>query len=150
MTENNFLHIVWGSDVFCDYRMAMKCIQEFQIQESEELLNRILELLLCGPLLPNTILECLDNFKDAFSSSSIDLLRNLLELEMNRGHQEMVICLTNIMFLHDPLNEEALSAKCAVLSAQGKKGIAHNVYDRFCREYRESMGEDYKKSFSAL
>ena len=150
VTENNFLHIVWGSDVFCDYRMAMKCIQEFQIQESEELLNRILELLLCGPLLPNTILECLDNFKDAFSSSSIDLLRNLLELEMNRGHQEMVICLTNIMFLHDPLNEEALSAKCAVLSAQGKKGIAHNVYDRFCREYRESMGEDYKKSFSAL
>ena len=55
----------------------------------------------------------------------------------------MIIRLADIMFLHDPLNEEALAAKCTVLSAQGKKGIARNVYDRFCKEYRDSMGENY-------
>lgn len=150
VTENNFLRVNWGDEVFCDYHTLLKCIRDYRKCENEEVLDRILELLLCGPLLPNTILDWLDNFKDSFSSSSIDLLRNLLEIEVKRGHQEMVIRLTNIIFLHDPLNEEALSAKCAVLSAQGKKGIAHNVYDRFCREYRESMGEDYKVPFSAL
>lgn len=150
VTENNFLHICLGDDVFCDYHTVLKCIRDYRMCEDEKVLDRILELLLCGPLLPNTIFDWLDNFKDAFSSSSIDLLRNLLEFEMQRGRQEMVIRLTDIIFLHDPLNEEALSTRCTVLSAQGKKGIAHNVYERFCREYREAMGEDYQVPFSAL
>ena len=89
-------------------------------------------------------------FKDAYSSHSIDLLKNLLEIEIQRNHQEMIIRLADIMFLHDPLNEEALAAKCTVLSAQGKKGIARNVYDRFCKEYRDSMGENYKIPFVSL
>ena len=56
----------------------------------------------------------------------------------------MIIRLADIMFLHDPLNEEALAAKCTVLSAQGRKVLPENVYDRFCKEYRDSMGENYK------
>ena len=118
--------------------------------KSEELLNRILELLLYGPLLPNTIVDWLDDFKDAYSSHSIDLLKNLLDIEISRNHQDMIIRLADIMFLHDPLNEEALAAKCAVLAAQGKKGIARNLYDRFCKEYHDSMGESYKIPFADL
>lgn len=147
VTENNFLRIKWGTSVFCDYHTLMTCTKQFEQEKSEELLNRILELLLYGPLLPNTVFDWLDDFKDAYSSHSIDLLKNLLEIEIQRNHQEMIIRLADIMFLHDPLNEEALAAKCTVLSAQGKKGIARNVYDRFCKEYRDSMGENYKIPF---
>lgn len=150
MIENNFLRIKWGTNVFCDYHTLLACTKQFEQEKNEELLNQILELLLYGPLLPNTILDWLDDFKDAYSSYSIDLLKNLLDLEIQRNHQDMIIRLADIMFLHDPLNEEALAAKCAVLSAQGKKGIARNLYDRFCKEYRDSMGEDYKRSFSNL
>ena len=150
ITENNFLRIKWGTTVFCDYHTLLTCTQQFEQEKSEELLNRILELLLYGPLLPNTIFDWLDDFKDAYSSHSIDLLKNLLDIEIQRNHQEMIIRLADIMFLHDPLNEEALAAKCAVLSAQGKKGIARNVYDRFCKEYRDSMGENYKTPFADL
>ena len=127
ITENNFLRIKWGTTVFCDYHTLLTCTQQFEQEKSEELLNRILELLLYGPLLPNTIFDWLDDFKDAYSSHSIDLLKNLLDIEIQRNHQEMIIRLADIMFLHDPLNEEALAAKCAVLSAQGKKGIARNL-----------------------
>ena len=148
VTENNFLRIKWGTSVFCDYHTLMT--KQFEQEKSEELLNRILELLLYGPLLPNTVFDWLDDFKDAYSSHSIDLLKNLLEIEIQRNHQEMIIRLADIMFLHDPLNEEALAAKCTVLSAQGKKGIARNVYDRFCKEYRDSMGENYKIPFVSL
>lgn len=148
--ENNFLHIKWGADVFCDYHTLLMCTKQFEQEKSEELFNRILELLLYGPLLPNTIVDWLDDFKDAYSSHSIDLLKNLLEVEIRRNHQDMIIRLADIMFLHDPLNEEALAAKCAVLSAQGKKGIARNLYDRFCKEYHDSMGENFKTSFTDL
>ena len=150
VTENNFLRIKWGTSVFCDYHTLMTCTKQFEQEKSEELLNRTLELLLNGPLLPNTVFDWLDDFKDAYSSHSIDLLKNLLEIEIQRNHQEMIIRLADIMFLHDPLNEEALAAKCTVLSAQGKKGIARNVYDRFCKEYRDSMGENYKIPFVSL
>lgn len=150
MIENNFLRIQWGTDVFCDYHVLKECAKQFEQERSEELLNKILELLLYGPLLPNTIIEWLDDFKDDYSSFSIDLLKNLLDIEISQNHQDMIIRLADIMFLHDPLNEEALAAKCAVLSAQGKKGIARNLYDRFCKEYYDSMGENYRIPFAEL
>lgn len=150
MIENNFLRIKWGTGVFCDYHTLITCTKQFEQEKSEELLNRILEILLYGPLLPNTILDWLDDFKDDYSSYSIDLLKNLLNIEISRNHQDMIIRLADIMFLHDPLNEEALAAKCSVLVTQGKKGIARNLYDRFCKEYHDSMGETYKVPFADL
>lgn len=150
MIENNFLRIKWGTGVFCDYHTLITCTKQFEQEKSEELLNRILEILLYGPLLPNTILDWLDDFKDDYSSYSIDLLKNLLDIEISRNHQDMIIRLADIMFLHDPLNEEALAAKCSVLVTQGKKGIARNLYDRFCKEYHDSMGETYKVPFADL
>ena len=150
MIENNFLRIKWGTGVFCDYHTLITCTKQFEQEKSEELLNRILERLLYGPLLPNTILDWLDDFKDDYSSYSIDLLKNLLDIEISRNHQDMIIRLADIMFLHDPLNEEALAAKCSVLVTQGKKGIARNLYDRFCKEYHDSMGETYKVPFDDL
>lgn len=153
ISENNFLRIRLGEDLFCDYHEVIGCIRRFKQPGGEsdpELLDRIFELLLCGPLLPNTIAEWSDDFKDAYSSLSIDLLKSLLEQERRRNRQDLVLRIADIMFLHDPLSEEALAAKCAVLSAQGKNGLARNVYDRFCKEYRRSIGEEFKTPFSDL
>ncbi|WP_300704845.1 hypothetical protein [Bacteroides sp.] len=145
ISDAGFLRIQWGKDVFCDYKTALDCIHSFKEngeQGDNELLNRIFEVLLYGPLLSNTIVDWLDEFKDAFSSLSIDLLRNLLEIHQH--HQDTVLRMADILFLHDPLSEEALAAKCNVLYLQGKKGLAKSVYDRFCKEYRDSLGEEYK------
>ena len=153
MSDGGFLRIIWNENVFCDYCTALHCMELFQRnagQKDEALLNQILELLLYGPLLSNTIVDWLDEFKDAYSSLSIDLLRNLLDIEYQKKDHEMVLRITDIMFLHDPLNEEALSAKCSVLFLEGKKGIAKSVYDRFCKEYKDSLGEDYKIPLSKL
>ena len=148
---NGFMSISWGKDVFCDYHAILAYVKEFkQASDNKELLDRILEILLYGPLLSNTKINWLDEFKDAYSSLSIDLLNNLLELESERQHAEVVLRIADIMFLHDPLNEEALTAKCKILSNQGKKGIAKNLYDRFCKEYRDTLAEEYKVTFSDL
>lgn len=153
ISEGGFLKMKWKENVFCDYRAALHCMELFQkneAQKDEALLNRMLDLLLYGPLLSNTIVDWLDEFKDAYSSLSIDLLKNLLDIEQMRSNNEMVLRITDILFLHDPLNEEALAAKCSVLFSEGKKGIAKSVYDRFCKEYRDSLGEDYTVPLSKL
>ena len=153
LSDGGFLKIQWKEKAFCDYHTALHCMELFQRNGSlkdDVLLNQILELLLYGPLLSNTIADWLDAFKDSYSSLSIDLLRNLLDIEYKKNDHEMVLRITDIMFLHDPLNEEALSAKCLVLFSEGKKGIAKSVYDRFCKEYRESLGENYKVPLSKL
>ena len=62
----------------------MDLLQKNGAQKDEVLLNQILELLLYGPLLSNTIVDWLDEFKDAYSSLSIDLLRNLLDIDIGK------------------------------------------------------------------
>lgn len=118
--------------------------------DSDEVLTRILEILLYGPLLPGYETEWLDDFKENNSSISIDLLNNLLRQEAERHNDKMVLCIADIIFLHDPLNDKALAVKCQVLSRQGKKGIAKRTYDRFCKEYKDSMNEDYEVAFADL
>lgn len=151
ISELGFLRIRWGENVFCDYHTALSCIREFKEngeRGNDKLLNQILEVLLYGPLLSNTIVDWLDEFKDAYSSLSIDLLRNLLEVQ--RNDYETVLRIADILFLHDPLSEEALIAKCSILYKQGKKGLAKSIYDRFCKEYKESLGEEYKVPLNSL
>lgn len=151
VSDAGFLRIRWGEGIFCDYCTALDCIRKFKENGEhgdDKLLNRILEILLYGPLLSNTIVDWLDEFKDAYSSLSIDLLRNLLDIQ--RKNYDTVLLITDILFLHDPLNEEALAAKCSILYIQGKKGLAKSVYDRFCKEYKDSLGEEYKVALCNL
>ena len=61
-----------------------------------------------------------------------------------------VFRIADTMFLHDPLNENALSAKCHVLYENDRKGLAKKVYDKFAKEYEEMLGEEYKTPFSNI
>lgn len=148
--DNGFLSIIWDNNIFCDYCTAISYINEYKKQDKndETYINKIIELLLFGPLLSNTKDEWLDDFKENYSSLSIDLLTNLLSSK--KYNQETSLHIIDIIFLHDPLNEEALSAKLSILFSQGKKGLATNAYNRFCKEYKELLGEEYKKSISDL
>jgi len=56
--------------------------------------------------------------------------------------------LAECILIYDPLNDEAFAMKCSVLYHLGKKGMAKNFYDSFCREYKLMLGTDYSQSFS--
>jgi two-component SAPR family response regulator len=58
--------------------------------------------------------------------------------------------LADCILVYDPLNEEAFAMKCSVLYHLGKKGVAKNLYDSFCREYKQSLGINYSVSFNNL
>lgn len=153
ISSNGYLSIKWGKNVFCDYHTMMdylKAYNEGEPLESDEELDRILEILLYGPLLQGYETDWLDDFKDNYSSFSLDLLNKLLRQKVAEGNDCMVLCIADIMFLHDPLNEEALEIKCQILARQGKMGLAKRSYERFCKVYQESMAEEYDKSFPSI
>ncbi|GLL52389.1 hypothetical protein KUBF_00510 [Bacteroides finegoldii] len=94
--------------------------------------------------------DWLDDFKAAYSNSSIEWLDNLLDMERKKQNVPMILHIADTMFLHDPLNENALSAKCHVLYKNNRKGLAKKVYDKFVKEYEGMLGEEYKISFSNI
>jgi hypothetical protein len=58
--------------------------------------------------------------------------------------------IADALFLHDPVNEEALSIKCSILYHSGKKGIANSVYTNFCKEHYHLLGIAYKHPLSDI
>lgn len=129
----------------CDYLEALRLYRE---GGSEESVDRLLELLLRGMMLPNCEFEWLDPIKSDFSNMTIDFL--IRQFEREDLPTEVKLRAADTIFKHDFLNEEALKAKYRLLYADGKTGLSKNVYDNFCKEYRASLGMQYSVSFKDI
>lgn len=114
---------------------------------SPEMVDEILELLLMGPLLPKTRYEWLDKYKAEFSDSALTILNKFLKYEIEHDGVK-AYRIAETISLHDPLSEEAMIAKCQILSKRKMYGLAKNIYHKFCAEYERSLGEQFKMSFS--
>jgi len=137
------------NDVFFDYKEISNRIAEINRHEnvSPELVNEILELLLMGPLLPNTRYEWLDKYKGNYSDAALTMLNKLLKYEFEKD-SELAYRIADTISLHEPLSEEAMIAKCKILSKRKMIGIAQNIHQKFCKEYMHSLGEEYPQSFA--
>lgn len=140
VNQSGFWSIRLEDDTLCDYLEALRLYEENDNRQVEKLL----ELLLRGPMLPNTEIDWIDTFKNDFSNATIDLLCRLLKQEDLSDALRLKIADT--LFQHDYINEDALSVKCRILYRQGKKGLAKTVYDTFCKEYALSLGTSYPVS----
>ena len=143
--QNKLWRIDFGEGVQCDYLEACRLFEEGAAGED---VDRLLELLLRGPMLPNTELDWVDGFKSAFSNHTIDFLCR--QLRRKDLPDATLLQAANTIFQHDFLNEDALRAKVAILCRQNKPGLAKTVYDSFCKEYRKSLGVDYAVPFKEL
>lgn len=144
LNQNGFWSIQFEDGALCDYLEALRLYRENNSQN----LERLLELLLSGVMLPNMEIDWIDTFKNEFSNNTIDLLYRLLKRD--DLSETLRLKIADIMFQHDYINEEALCVKCRILCQQGKKGLAKTVYDTFCKEYSSSMGTDYKYSLMEI
>ena len=137
INRNGFWSIRFEQDCLCDY---LEAIRLYQQNDSEDL-ERLVELLLHGAMLPNMEIDWIDKFKSDFSNYTIDLLSRVLKRDDLPDNFRVKIADT--LFLHDYINEEALAEKCRILCKQGKKGLAKTIYNSFCKEYALSLGTDY-------
>jgi DNA-binding SARP family transcriptional activator len=143
--QNKLWSIDFGEGVACDYLEACRLFGDGAAGED---VDRLLELLLRGPMLPNTELDWVDGFKSAFSNHTIDFLCR--QLRRKDLPDVTLLQAANTIFQHDFLNEDALRAKVSILRRQNKTGLAKTVYDSFCKEYRKSLGVDYSVPFKEL
>lgn len=136
----------------CDYIEAVtllrKIKQEGEAEQHE--LKKVLKLLMRGMLLPNTEEEWVDAFKSTFSNLTIDFLIELIQDNRYQLSDDLKIKIADVLLSHDSINEIALALKCSVYFNSGKKGLAKNVYDNFCKEYSHLLGIDYKYSLMEI
>ena len=143
--QNKLWSISFEDGAQCDYLEALRLFRE---GNGEEDVDRLLELLLKGQMLPNTELDWIDDYKSAFSNATIDFLCRQLKRE--DLHDKTRLQAANTIFQHDFLNEDALQAKVRILCKENKPGLAKSIYDNFCKEYRKSLGIDYGVAFKDI
>lgn len=141
-----------GKDIYCDYYECLILMKQLKNKENRNLqdIQRLLSIVSTGDLLPDLQTEWLDSFKADFANELIDLLLDIMcqkEFEMSLP---MKIEISNVIFVHDALNEDALQIKCICLVEMGKNGLAKNIYNSFMKEYKEWFGVEYKFTFEQL
>lgn len=140
-----------GSDVLFDFGEANRLMDAIENGEAgEELTDRVLELLQRGPLLPMQPLVWLDDVKSNYSNRAICLLKSLAIRATRQGDDTQLYHIAEAIMAHDPFNEEALALQCHILCKRRTTGLAKHLYNKFCKTYRQSMGEPYEKSFSEV
>lgn len=144
--------IEFGADIYCDYYETLILIRK--IKESKEInsndINKLLSIVSEGELLPNMQVDWADAFKSDFSDELVDLFMHLIRQKETLFPDITYIDIANALFIHDPLNEDALKLKCSVLVKMGKNGLAKNTYITFVKEYAAWFGADYKYSFTQI
>ena len=149
INKHGYWSIAMDKTITCDYLEAMallKVINENENNSKE--VNRLLNFLLRGVLLPNIEIDWLDNFKSDFSNLAIDILLKLSKKENYSLDDNSRMQIADMILMHDPLNEEALSIKCSILFNSGKIGIANTVFNNFCKEYNSLLGVAYKSTLA--
>ena len=152
----NKIETYWSTEfqekVYCDYEEALKLITKIK-ENKEATINDIKELLsivVAGEFLPNMPVEWADAFKADFSDQLVDLILKLINQKETIFSDSVYINMANVLFIHDPLNEDALKLKCSVLVKTGKNGLARNTYATFVKEYALLFGTEYKYSFDQI
>ncbi len=143
-SHNGFRNINFGEGTTCDYLEALKL---FDSKDSESL-DRLLELLFNGMILPNVEIDYVDTFKSNFSNRTLDLLSDLISKPDLSSALKLKIAET--LFQHDYINEDALFVKCRLLHSQGRTGLAQTTYASFCKEYRSAIGSEYPHSLTDI
>lgn len=152
--KNSYWTITFPDSAFSDYKEALTLLEKSKGSQfnNPEILERLLELLSSGDILPNIQFEWIDNFKSDFSSQVIDCLLHYLNSKNETIATNLSIRLkiAETILTYDSINEDAIAIKCQVLYHVGKKGLAKSVYNNFIRDYKALLGEVYSKTLKNL
>ena len=149
VNNNSLWKIQMDSTIFCDYCEALQLLRKANSSGLSEIeIKQLIALLSFGELLPAIQTDWMDEFKSRFANETIDGLGSLFNLKEVRNNISLRYHLAECILVYDPLNDEAFAMKCSVLYHLGKKGMAKNLYDSFCKEYKNALGIDYAILFN--
>ncbi len=149
VNENLYWKVNIEEPLFCDYIEISNLLSKSKSNSlTKDEINQLIALLSIGEILPAIQTEWIDGFKSQFVNETIDELTSLFNVKDVSDDFSLRYHLAECILVADPLNDEAFAMKCSVLYHLGKKGMAKNMYDSFCREYKHVLGIDYAISFN--
>ena len=150
--KGTYWSIEFKENIYCDYYESLVLIKKIKENNASNIgdVKKLLSIVTRGELLPNIQTEWGDIFKSDFSNDLVDLILQLIRQKETVFSDDIYFDLANALFIHDPLNEDALKLKCRILVKMGKNGLAGNTYAAFVKEYAALFGSDYKYSFDQI
>jgi DNA-binding SARP family transcriptional activator len=146
--ENTYWTIQFGENVFCDYLYVCKLLSRIKADSNDdEKIVNFLNIISAGEICPDVQTEWIEPFKVDISNRIIDGLDYLSKNQKNLNLLELI---ANTILQYDPLNEEAIIIKCHSLYAMGKKGMAKQCYDDFCKEYLSLLDAKFNVPFKDI
>jgi two-component SAPR family response regulator len=148
VSNASYLRIDLGHNLVCDYAECWNVLNGKTFNKQQ--IIQLIEIAGRGSLLSECSYEWLDAFKACVSDALIDTLLGFANMVDLSKEIQLIIRLSDTVFLFDPLNEEALNLKCKALIYSGKHSLAKATYTHFTKEYETLFSVPYKYSFSEL
>lgn len=137
--------------VFCDYTESLHLLSTLKSGRlNEPDMLRLIALLSDGDFLLTIQNEWIDRFKSHFTNQIVDTFTPLLNEGLSVHKMSLLYHISECILTYDQLNDEAFAMKCSIIYQLGKKGLAKNLYDAFCHEYKMALGIDYAVSFNDI
>jgi len=151
VNENSYWKLKMGEPIYCDYIEIFQLLSKSKSKSlTEAETNYLISLLLVGEFLPLVQTEWMDNFKSKFTNDITGGITLLFKEKEIKNNASLLYNLADCIFLHEPLNDDALAIKCTVFYNMGKLDRAKQTYDSFCKDYKKTLGIDYSISFKEI
>jgi hypothetical protein len=142
----------FSDDYFIDYAFVQNWLDEERYYDLEKLVTRLpilTSILKRGPLFQQLGESWLDSYINQMSTRIIEYGESLFSVLQEGTHDSLLLDISEVISVNDPLNEPALRKRISILTKQGKLGLAHTVFDNFGKLYYELYQEKYTGGFKS-
>jgi len=136
----------------CDYVSIISLLNECERQKeiNKSKITEIVRIAKAGTLLSNLNYEWLDKYKSHYSYLLIDILMKSSSQQNIASDSKLLVDLSDVLLIHDSIDEGAIQIKCKNLYKQGRKGLSKQCFDKFCAEYKLILNEDTKLKYESI
>ncbi|SKD10063.1 Kelch motif-containing protein [Chitinophaga ginsengisegetis] len=140
---------ILNESIYVDYQQYIRLVAA-RVPADRTRMLELLHIAGRGAFLKTSQYEWLDHIKADISNYITDAILSFMTATDMSHDAELMVRLSNCLFFFDTLNEEALVYKSKALILLGRHGMAKEVYQRFTKEYKESYGQDFERSFQEI
>jgi DNA-binding SARP family transcriptional activator len=135
--------------VYIDYKRFIELTDGRYVMDNAYV-SLVVDLIQHGGFLAQLHYSWLDDVKSEVSGKISDIFVKYVNSVDAGANAELVLRFANAVFLFDQLNEEALIYKCKSLILLGRYGMAKDAFSKFTRDYKETYGVDFGKTFTQI
>ena len=129
----------------CDYLRFQQILQSEQPD-----MDTLIRLLSRGKFLLGEKDPMFDNMKDSFDRQVQPVMQGEMKRRMGMKEYNNALLCADILFLVDPLDDEALTCKIRLLQLLGREDDARSCYQMFISRYKREYAEEFGRSYDSM